>query len=209
MDFDWKTMLDGALETWRAMAPAKKEKLWILAELVSGLVAILVPIALATWATRSGRRKSKFSGNKIVNMPAAQAIDLWYQESRRYLDGRATTIKLIGTGAGLGLAAAGTVLAIAEESRRLLYLGVSLEFLALLTCVTAQFSSTWIYREQANELSRKAIGAEPDDIVAVELFQPRNAQFNRVERMGHLMAMAWMSFGWLFILLAVARMARA
>lgn len=214
MDFDWKTMVEGVRsvlestrEMWRALPPAQQKKIGGAVALAATLVALLLPVALmGWWGWRSKKQRSDFTGNQIAHAHAAQAIDLWYQESRRYLDARTAALKSIATGAGLGLAAAGTLLAIAEAPRIMLYAAVALHFLSFLVGMTAQAASTGIYRAQANEFSKHVAGADPEEIVAFELIRPANAPKNRTAAIGYSLALMWMAAGWLFILTAVMLM---
>ncbi|MFY1915860.1 hypothetical protein ACOTB6_30245 [Achromobacter xylosoxidans] len=214
MDFDWKTMVEGvhtALEStremWLALTPAQQKKIGGAVTLGAALLALLLPAALmAWWGRRSKKRQSDLTGNQIAHVHAAQAVDLWYQESRRYLDARTAALKSIATGAGLGLAAAGTILAIAEAPRIMLYSAAALHFLSFLVGITAQAASTSIYRAQANEFSKHVAGADPEEIVAFELIRPANAPKSRTAAIGYSLALMWMAAGWLFILTAVMMM---
>ncbi|MBO1013486.1 hypothetical protein IPU70_08000 [Achromobacter sp. SD115] len=208
MDFDWKTMLDSARETWLAMSPSEQKRTGEAIALVIALLALCLPVALLSLLRRrANKRRPGLSGNRIAHVHASQATDLWYQESRRFLDARTAALRSIATGAGLGLAASGTILAIAEAPRVLLYAAAALHFFAFFMCTTAQVASTIIYRAQANELSKRVAGADPDEIVAFELIRPMTHPGDRKAAFGYALAMLWMAAGWLFILAAVMMMA--
>jgi len=214
VDFDWKTIvedihtvLNGAREMWRALSPLEQKRIGALIAYAVGLLAMCLPVVFMVWrGWRAKMRRSVFLGNQIAHVQASQAVDLWYQESRRYLDGRTTALKSISTGAGLGLAAVGTILAIAEAPRMLLYPAAYLLLMSFAASLTAQLVSTSIYRAQANELSKRIAGANPEDIVAFELIRPLNLPRFRKAGVIHFLALMWMSAGWLFLLTAVMTM---
>lgn len=214
MDFDWKTMvedvrtaLQAGREMWHALSPIEQKRIGAGIAYVFGLLALCLPVLFTIWrAWRTKKRRPALSGNKIAHIHASQAVDLWFQESRRYLDGRTAALKSIATGAGLGLAAVGTILAIAEAPRMVLYPAAFLLLLSFVASMAAQALSTNIYRAQANELSKCVAGANPEDIVAIELTRPLNVPAYRSAGAMHTVAMLWMAAGWLFLLNAVMMM---
>ncbi len=215
MDFDWKTMIEdartvlsGVREMWHALSPLEQKRIGATIAYAIGLLAVCLPVVLVIWrGWRAKKRRSVFSGNQIAHIQASQAVDLWYQESRRYLDGRTAALKSISTGAGLGLAAVGTILAIAEAPRMLLYPAAFLLIMSFSASLTAQVVSTSIYRAQANEFSKWIAGASPEDIVAFELIRPLSLPGFRHAGVMHSLALMWMTAGWVFLLTAVMKMA--
>lgn len=88
-----------------------------------------------------------------------------------------------------------------------LYPAALLLILSFVASMAAQVGLTSIYRAQANEFSKWAAGADPDDIVAFELIRPMNLPRYRTAGVLQSLALIWMGAGWIFLLNAVMIMA--
>lgn len=198
MDFDWAGLFSAAelsLRTWLENQPANKWRgltSWAL------YLGTAVPIVIALFISRKIGRSSR-TVLPFVSVPAPQAVDFWYQESRRALEARAALTKTIATGAGIGLAAAAAILAVTGVPVGLLYVAVTLHAVALLGCLWSQSLQALGHTQQARRLAAAVTGAAPEENVSFALSPLHTGKQSRYAIVAFFLPALWMSMGWLVI----------
>lgn len=161
-------------------------------------IGTTVPILISYWLSRKIGRSNKAT-RPIVTIPTPQAVDLWYQETRRAIEATATATKTIATAAGLGLAAAAAMLAVANIAIGLLYVALALNSLALVVCLWSLVLIAASHNQQARGFAKAFAGSGPEDSVTIELTPMHIGKQSRLAAIAFLLPAMWMSAGWLTI----------
>lgn len=165
-------------------------------------VEFVAPVIWVFWT--HPRNARKYDSIQIVRISAAQAVDMWYQDSRRYLEARSSMAKAMGTTGGLGIAASATLLATAGFNATLLYFAVGMLFLVVALCAMSQLQLSHTYYIQASTCAQAATGSEVDDQVEVGLVSP-NPKLRKFDSLFSMrLAWWWLFAGWSMIILAIA-----
>jgi hypothetical protein len=126
-------------------------------------------------------------------------VDLWYQETRRAIDARGTATKTVATAAGIGLAAAAAMLAVAGITVWLLYVALALNSLALMGCLVSLLTTALGHTQQARGFVKAFAGAGPEDCVTIELLPMHMGKQSRYAAVAFFLPVFWMASGWLII----------
>lgn len=157
------------------------------------------------WVMRTHNREPRtYLKEPIVRISSSQAVDMWYQDSRRYLDSLASMAKAIGTAGGLGLAACATLIATSGFKIWPLYLSATMLFFTVAICALSQLQLSHTYFMQAKACARAAIGSDADDQVGVALVSPNPEERIFDSLFSIRLGWWWLFGGWTMLLIAIA-----
>jgi hypothetical protein len=167
------------------------------------MLAPFVMIAAVRFQQRHAQT-SAYLRSPSFEINQSQAVDLWYQETCRAADTEASVVKFVSIGAGLGIAATATLLAVPGVQPSLLGIAALVCIMSLLHALVASAWSANMHSRRATEFLRCLRGSIPEDNIPMRINNLRIFPWFRDYKDLSGLAMFWLVFGWCDILLAMA-----